>query len=134
MGHGLSAHRAAGTLEHSDANLLSDAQFIAAFETCTLSADVFRHYEHVRVAWIYLGVAQLEEATQMMAAGIRRFALHHSGSDAKYNEGLTRAWVRVVARAREMTPSAPTFTSFAKEHPMLFDRKRAFEFYGVEAP
>jgi hypothetical protein len=133
MGHGISEHRPV-LFEHADANALSDAQFLAAFESCTLAASAFRHYEHVRVAWLYLGAAPLEEATALMAAGIRHFALYHTGSEARYSESLTRAWVRLVARARATSPDAPTFAMFAASNPALFDRKRAFEFYGMEAP
>src|SRR5689334_20726590 len=111
MAHGLSAHTF-GSFEHTDATLLSNAELRVAFESCTLSAEAFRHYEHVRLAWIYLGVVPVEEATRLMADGIRRFALHHTGSTAKYNERLTRAWVRVVARARESSPIASTFSAF----------------------
>lgn len=120
------------SVEDTTATALGDTEFRAAFESCALSADAFRHYEHVRLAWIYLGAAPIEEATRLMAAGIRRFALHHTGSTAKYNEPLTRSWVRVVARARAASQDAPTFTVFAEANPMLFDRQRAFEFYGVE--
>jgi hypothetical protein len=133
MGYG-SAGNLLNGFEQADANALSDAEFRAAFESCSLRADAFRHYEHVRLAWIYLGVAPIEEATLWMATGILRFALHHSGSTAKYNEALTRAWVRLVARARAVSNNAATFTVFAEANPMLFDRKRAFDFYGVEAP
>ena len=133
MAHGISGHRAV-SFEHADANALSDAQFLAAFESCTLAASAFRHYEHVRVAWLYLGAAPLEEATALMGAGIRHFALYHTGSEGKYNETLTRAWIRLVAHARVTSPGAPTFAIFAAANPALFDRERAFEFYGVEAP
>ena len=110
-----------------------DEAFRAAFESCTLPADAFRHYEHVRLAWIYLGAAPLDEATRLMGVAIRRFAVHHTGSAAKYDEALTWSWMRLVARARALTPDAPDFAVFAEANPMLFDRKLAFQFYGVEA-
>ena len=132
MGHGISGYPP-NAVEYTDANGLSDPEFLAAFESGTLRADAFRHREHVRVAWIYLGAAEIDEATELMATAIRRFALHHTGTDAKFNETLTRSWMRVVARARAMTADATTFAAFAASNPMLFDRKRAFDFYGVEA-
>ena len=115
-------------------NSLRDAEFRCAFESCALAADTFRHYEHIRLSWIYLAAAPLEEATAHMATAICRFALHHTGTTAKYNAPLTRAWMRLVARARAVSRPATTFAEFAAENPMLFDRSRAFDLYGVPAP
>ena len=113
---------------------LSDSEFVAAFESCALAADAFRHYDHIRLAWAYLGAFALTEATDRMAESIRRFALHHTGTTAKYDENLTRAWMRLVAHARATSAAAPDFATFADANPMLFDRRRAFDFYGVVAP
>jgi len=113
---------------------LSDAEFVSAFEACTLAADAFRHYDHIRLAWAYLDAFALDEATDRMAESIRRFALHHTGTTAKFSDSLTRAWMCLVARVRAISPAAPDFATFAEANPMLFDRRRAFDFYGVAAP
>jgi hypothetical protein len=113
---------------------LSDAEFVAAFESCALAADAFRHYDHIRLAWAYLEAHPLDEATERMAESIRRFARHHTGSTAKYDENLTRAWMRLVAHARSASDHAPDFATFAEAHPMLFDRRRAFDAYDVAGP
>ena len=121
-------------LQPHDAGELSDTEFVAAFEACTLAADAFRHYDHIRLAWVYLGAFALDEATERMAESIRRFALHHTGSTAKYDAHLTRAWMHLVGHARVISPDAPDFATFADAHPMLFDRRRAFDHYDVAAP
>ncbi|HEX6053055.1 MAG TPA: hypothetical protein VFZ21_27495 [Gemmatimonadaceae bacterium] len=113
---------------------LTDAEFVAAFESCTLAPHAFRHYDHVRLAWTYLRTLTLPEATNRMAASIRRFALHHTGTTAKYDDTLTRAWMRLVAHVREISADAPDFATFAEANPMLLDRRRAFDHYGVAAP
>jgi len=113
---------------------LTDAEFVAAFESCTLPADAFRHYDHIRLAWAYLGAFALNEATDRMGESIRRFALHHTGTTAKYSDGLTRVWMRLVAHARALSADAPDFATFAEANPMLFERRRAFDFYGIAAP
>ena len=113
---------------------LTDAEFLSAFESCTLPADAFRHAEHIRLAWIYLDDSPLDVATEKMASAIRRFAHYHTGTTAKYNEALTHAWMRLVALARARCPAMPDFAAFANANPMLFDRKRAFEHYGIESP
>ena len=115
---------------------LTDAEFVAEFESCTLTPDAFRHYDHVRLAWTYLGALALPlpQATERMAEAIRRFALHHTGTTAKYDDNLTRAWMRLVAHVREIAADAPDFATFAEANPMLFDRRRAFDHYGIVAP
>ena len=133
MVHPVTEHPTVSSAPSSTARDLSDAEFLAAFESCTLAAGAFRHYDHIRLAWLYLGSAPLEEATENMAAAIRRFALHHTGSTAKYDAALTRSWMRLVALARAGTLNAPTFAVFAEHNPMLFDRRGAFDFYGVSA-
>jgi hypothetical protein len=129
MAHTVTERNVMTTAQPSTARDLSDTEFLVAFESCTLAADAFRHYDHIRLAWLYLGTAPLEVATEKMAGAIRRFALHHTGSTAKYDEALTRSWMRLVARARAGSVNAATFAVFAEENPMLFDRRRAFDFY-----
>ena len=119
---------------HQSLNSLTDVEFRGAFESCTLAADAFRHYEHIRLAWIYLDAAPVDEATVHMGTAICRFALHHAGTTAKYNAPVTRAWMRLVARAREVSRPVATFAEFAAESPVVFDRARAFDFYGLPAP
>ena len=131
---GLAATSTETRAPHRSPNSLTDAEFRRSFESCTLAADAFRHYEHIRLAWIYLDAAPVEEATVHMGTAICRFALHHAGTTAKYNAPLTRAWMTLVARARAVSRPARTFAEFAVENPMLFDRTRAFDFYGVPAP
>ena len=133
MAHPVIEQQAVMSAQPSAAHDLSDAAFLSAFESCTLAADAFRHYDHIRLAWLYLGAAPLERATEKMAGAIRRFAVHHTGTSAKYDEALTRSWMRLVAHARATCATAPTFAVFAEANPMLFDRRRAFDFYKVSA-
>ena len=91
---------------------LSDDAFVNAFESCTLSGDAFRHYDHLRLAWIYLGDRPLADATERMVASIRRFAQHH-GAAAKYHDTMTRLWMRLVAHARRVGRSENDFAAFA---------------------
>ena len=127
--------RPVGALQHpSGTRHLSDAEFIAAFESCLLAADAFRHYDHIRLAWILLRVFPLDEATDRLADSIRRFALHHTGTTAKYDDALTRSWMHLVAHVRATSAEAEDFAAFADANPMLFDRRQAFDFYAVDGP
>jgi hypothetical protein len=114
---------------------LSDREFVAAFESLKLGNDQFRHYDHVRLAWIYLrdtgpdGGIDVPQATERMAQGIRAFALHHGGSLEKFHETITRAFVRLVAAHMRETPEMNPFSAFAAANPRLFDPQLPFEFY-----
>jgi len=113
---------------------LSDAEFVAAMDGLTLSGDDFRHYDHLRLAWIFLresnGVAgpDLHAATDRMTQAIRRFATHH-GAVGKYHDTMTRAYMRFVAAHARMTPQLDDFAEFAVAHSELFEKALPFVYY-----
>ena len=51
---------------------LSDDEFVAGFEECTISPAAFHHADHLRLAWIYAGRYDAEEAEEKLLAEIRR--------------------------------------------------------------
>jgi hypothetical protein len=113
---------------------LSDEQFVQSFESLKLANNQFRHYDHVRLTWIYLrhtarrGDLDVERTIKRMAQGIRAFALHH-GAVEKYHETITRAFVYLVAAHLRKTPELCDFTDFAAAHTSLFDKDLPFAFY-----
>jgi hypothetical protein len=107
---------------------LSDQEFVGAFESCTLASDAFLHYDHIRLAWIYLREHALADATERMAASIRRFAQHY-GAGAKYHDTMTRVWMRLVAHGGRAPGSDHDFAAFAAANPHLFDKQYVFQFY-----
>ena len=118
----------------SGTHALSDAEFVAAMEGLTLSGDDFRHYDHLRLAWIFLresGGARSRDitvATDRMTRTIQRFASHH-GASQKYHDTMTRAYMLFVAAHVRMTPHLDDFGEFAVAHPELFDRALPFHYY-----
>ena len=118
----------------SGTHQLSDAEFIAAMDGLTLSGDDFRHYDHVRLAWVFLresasdGGPDIDVATVRMTRAIRRFAVHH-GAVRKYHDTMTRAYTRFVAAHARMTPHLASFAEFAVAHPELFDRSLPLAYY-----
>lgn len=111
---------------------LSDAAFVNAVESCTLPSDAFRHSDHIRLAWIYLRDPAFDRATERMVESIRRFALHHTGDTTKYHDTLTRLWMRLVAQAMTAFGAQDDFAAFAAANPLLFDKRRAFDFYSEQ--
>jgi len=106
---------------------LDDAELLAAVEDLTLGNHRFRHYDHVRLAWILLRGADLEAATDRMARGLRRFAEHH-GNASRYHDTITRAFMRLVAAHRAAAP-APDFPTFARFNAELFDPRILGAYY-----
>ena len=75
---------------------VSDAEFLAAFTSCTLPRSSFRHGDHLRLAWILLHRKPFDEALTLIREGIRRFAAHHGASHI-FHETVTIAWVKLLA-------------------------------------
>jgi hypothetical protein len=115
----------------SDAAAWSDEDFLHAFEDLSLSAELFHHREHIRVAWLYLKSSDASRAAERMSASIRRFANHH-GATQKYHHTLTLAWMRLVAAALVETPEDYSFEQFFAAHPEVTDKSILGKFYSTE--
>lgn len=100
---------------------MTDAEFLRAFEDCTLPGASFHHREHVRLAWLCVRESGEAGAETRIAEGIRRYA-ESLGATAKYHHTLTLFWVRVCASALRATPGLETFDEFAAAHPHLLDK------------
>lgn len=100
-----------------DVHALSDGDFLAGFEACSLPPAAFDHRGHLRLAWIHLQASPLEEAVARVCAGIHRFAAH-LGVPQKYNHTLTEALVRLMAQGGAADP-AKGFAAFLAANPEL---------------
>ncbi|PYU74604.1 MAG: hypothetical protein DMG49_04375 [Acidobacteria bacterium] len=115
----------------SGASAWSDQDFLRAFEDLSFPTDLFRHREHLRVAWLYLKLSDASRAAECMSQGIRRFANHH-GATEKYHHTLTLAWMRLVVAALVKTPEGCTFEQFFTAHPQLQDSNLLAKYYSKE--
>ena len=100
---------------------LSDEAFVAAFEACTLPNSQFHHADHVRLAWILVRSDGQAAATERIATAIRKFATHN-GAPGKYDDALTRAWMRRIAEAVQQSPEIAAFEDFAEAHRILMKK------------
>jgi hypothetical protein len=119
------------TNSNSDASVWSDEDFLRAFEDLSFPANLFRHREHVRVAWLYLKASDATRAAERITVGVRRFANHH-GATQKYHHTLTLAWMRLVAAALVETPEGCVFEEFLAAHPELRDKNLLAKYYSQE--
>ena len=101
---------------------MSDDEFLAAFEACTLARKLWTHEAHVRMAWLYLSRERSEEASAKICDGIRRYNAS-LGNHKGYHETVTRGYVALIShRIRSRSAPAETFEVFRSENADLLDR------------
>ena len=111
---------------------MTDAEFIRAFEDCTLPNEFFHHRDHLRLAWIYLRIYGERGARTRMSESIRRFAAFHGKSD-KYHETMTLAWLRLVANAMAAVPHDASFDQMILRSPELLQKQTVEKYYSSAA-
>jgi hypothetical protein len=89
-----------------------DAQFLARFEACDLTAQDFRHREHVRLAYICLKRQPFALALGTMKLGLHRLLAHLGAPASKYHETLTQAWLLAVQHFMHRTGPTTNFEEF----------------------
>ena len=90
----------------------TDADFLAAFESCTLPADTFHHQDHVRMAWVYLQRLPVLDALARFVTALQRYAAHH-GAPQRYHATITLAYFFLIAERRERHPEVDSWEEFA---------------------
>jgi hypothetical protein len=109
---------------------MSDDEFLAGFEACTLARSVWTHEAHVRMAWLYLSRYSLTEAIERAQIGIRKLNAafiaaqppkpqRESSPQGGYHDTITVAFVRLIAARFR---GDDTFETFHNLNPDLFDR------------
>jgi hypothetical protein len=99
---------------------MTDAEFLAAFESATLPPQSFDHRGHLRVACFYLADKPFLEACIAMRDGLRRFAAS-IGKAGLYHETVTIAFMSIVADRMAADPGVP-WAELLRRHPDLCDR------------
>ena len=108
---------------------MSDADFLAAFESASLTES--HHRDHIRMTWLYLRRGGLVVGARRVGRGIERFAAAR-GATTLYNETLTRLWIRLLAAALAADGGADSFEDFARVRAELLDKEYAFTCYRRE--
>jgi hypothetical protein len=104
--------------ELSGGDPMSDAEFLAAFEDCTIPKRDWTHAAHVRMAWLYLTRLRFADALQAVRCGIQKYN-RSLGNTTGYHDTITVAFVRVIAhRLRD----GERYADFRDRNPDLFDR------------
>ncbi|HSS49874.1 MAG TPA: hypothetical protein VLX28_13130 [Thermoanaerobaculia bacterium] len=101
---------------------LTDDDFVARFEDCTLPNSSFHHRDHVRLAWIYLRRHPPLEALARFAESLRRFAAAN-GHPGLYHETITWAFLLLIRERMERGAAGGTWEDFGTAHPELLSWK-----------
>jgi hypothetical protein len=109
---------------------LGDDEFVRHVESCCLAKARWRHGDHLRLAWCYMGRYDAREAEERAARTIRAYSAS-LGLEQKYHETVTRAWMRLVSVARTITPDATSFEDLLQDHPWLLHPDHLRRFYSV---
>jgi len=108
----------------------ADEAFVAAFHAHQLSNQGFHHRDHLRLAWVQIRRLGLDEASEVVTTGIRRFAAHHGGIE-RYNDTMTRFWLRLVNLGISRHPEL-TFDELLAAEPHLLDKNLPFRHWSLE--
>ncbi len=74
---------------------MTDEEFIAGVERCTLPPDTFHHADHVHLAWLYLRRMPPLDALARFTSVLQRFAASHGKAD-RYHETITWAYLLLI--------------------------------------
>jgi hypothetical protein len=99
---------------------MTDDEFVAAFENGTLPLEAFRHADHVRMAFLYLGKYPVLEAIRCFSASLVKFATAH-GKTNLYHETITWAYLLLIQERLARADRRQTWTEFAAGNPDLLD-------------
>jgi hypothetical protein len=107
---------------------MSDEEFATAFEACAIPNDLFRHRDHLRLAWIYLRRCGPSLAAARISDAIRKYAVHN-GAPEKYHETVTLAWLRLVESAIKCAPEKASFEEILAICPELLEKATLRKYY-----
>jgi hypothetical protein len=110
---------------------MTDTEFLAALEGCTLPETEFTHAAHVRAAYLYLCSGSFGQAIDRMAAAIRRYA-GSLGKPDRYHDTITVGFVALIRERICERGDGGGWPAFAAANPDLFDRERLLRHYSRE--
>jgi hypothetical protein len=101
---------------------MTDDEFIASFEECTLANQSFHHADHVRMAFLYLRRYPALEALQRFSTSLARFAAAH-GKPNLYHETITWAFLLLIRERMARRGCQETWPEFAASNGDLLNWK-----------
>ena len=119
----------------AEPDAMTDNEFLAAFENCSLPFEQWNHRAHVRVAYQYAARHDVDVATQKMRSGVQAYNAANNIDDAidqGYHETITQAFMRLLVFANRQTGPHSSAEEFCQQHPDLLDKRALLQFYSRE--
>jgi hypothetical protein len=91
---------------------MTDDEFMANFENCTLANGSFHHADHVKMAFLYVCRYPPLEALDRFSVSLARFAAAN-GKPSLYNETVTWAFVLLIRERMARAGRKQTWFEFA---------------------
>jgi hypothetical protein len=91
---------------------MTDDEFIASFEDCSLANAAFHHADHVKMAFLYLCRYPAWEAIQRFSTSLSRFATAH-GKPKLFHETITWAFLLLIRERMARAGGCGSWTEFA---------------------
>jgi hypothetical protein len=101
---------------------MTDDEFIASFEDCSLANESFHHSDHVKMAFLYLCRYSALEALQRFSTSLAKFAAAN-GKPGLYNETVTWAFLLLIRERMARAGRQQTWTQFAASNRDLLSWK-----------
>ena len=105
-----------------------DRFFVREFENCELRPP-FSHRDHLRLAYVHLTLAAVDDAYAAIKPSLLRYLAHHRVDPAKYHETLTRAWLLAVRHFMAISSEASSAEAFLQQHPRLLNSEIMLKHY-----
>ena len=113
----------------------ADADYVAAFEACTIPRDLWTHRAHLRMAYCYLRLHSYDDALTRARIGIQKLnAVHKTPEliDRGYHETITVAWMRILSATIRQRGAMDNSDAFFAEQAHLAQRTLLRLFYSRE--
>jgi hypothetical protein len=108
--------------------MMTDADYLAAFEAGRIRPEDFHHRDHLRLAWACLREGRSTPAATARIASLIRLFAAAAGHPGKYHETLTRFWMELLAQVRLHRGDVP-FDALIAENPAILDKDFVLRFY-----
>ena len=109
----------------------SDRAFREDFTSGRVTPQQFDHRAHVRLAYVLLAEAGVDDATEQMRSALLSFIARNGIDRAKYHETITRAWILAVRHFMDRTPRSASADAFIDANPVLLDSKIMLTHYSA---
>jgi hypothetical protein len=108
--------------------MMSDEEFLAALEECSLSGHEFGHMAHMRAAYLYARCGDLASTLVKMRRAIQTFAGSLGKSD-RYHETITVAYLALIRQTLHEFGDGGGWEGFAQANRGLLQRDLLLRFY-----